>query len=56
MRKLLLLSMLLVSFALPIRAARDRSAVRGMRRAIVGVAVYVVLYVIALLLILPRLS
>ena len=55
-RKLLLLSILVVSFALPISAARDRSAVRGMRRTIVGMAVCVVLYVIALLFILPRLS
>jgi hypothetical protein len=56
MRKLLLLSLLIASFAFPIRFARDRSAVRGLRRTVVGVTVWVALYVLALLVILPRLS
>lgn len=56
MRKLLLLSLLITSFAFPIHFARDRSAVRGLRRTVVGVTVCVALYVFALLVVLPRLS
>ena len=56
MRKLLLLSIVIATIALPMRAARDRSAVRGLRRTVGGMALVVVLYAVAILYVLPRLS
>lgn len=55
MRKFLLLSILLTTFVFPMRAARDPSAVRGLRRAVVQMAIYVCVYVVAILYVLPRL-
>ena len=56
MRKLLLMSMLLATFVLPMRAARDPNAARGVRRTVISMAICVVLYVFGLLYVLPRLS
>lgn len=48
MRKLLLMSILFATFALPMRGAANPSAVRGLRRAVVGMFVCVALYVLML--------
>lgn len=45
MRKLILLSILLATFAIPMLAARMSSPVRGLRVAVFGVAAWVVIYV-----------
>jgi hypothetical protein len=55
MQMLLLMSILIMSVALPMVAARDRSAVRGFRRLVVWMAAFNVLYLIGLLYIYPRL-
>ncbi|HEU4643357.1 MAG TPA: hypothetical protein VFS44_12955 [Gemmatimonadaceae bacterium] len=55
MQKLILVSILVAMLFLPMRAARDASAARGFRRAVVGFAVFVGLYVIAIVYVLPRL-
>ncbi|AHG87663.1 hypothetical protein J421_0126 [Gemmatirosa kalamazoonensis] len=55
MRKLILMSILLVSVGLPMVAARDRMALRGLRRTVVGFAAFVAIYVFLLVLVLPRL-
>jgi uncharacterized membrane protein (DUF485 family) len=55
-RKLLLLSILFATFAVPMRAARDASAVRGLRRTVVGLALFVAAYVFALVYVFPRLG
>jgi uncharacterized membrane protein (DUF485 family) len=55
-RKLLLLSILLTTFALPMRAARDPSAIRGLRRTVIGLALFVAAYVVAVVYVFPRLG
>jgi hypothetical protein len=55
MQKLLLTSVLLASVALPMRAARDRSAVRGLRKTVLWTVAFNVLYLIAILYVYPRL-
>ena len=56
MNQILLLSLVIATFAIPLRAAGDRSAVRGLRRTIVAMAVTVFMYVFAIIFVLPRLS
>jgi hypothetical protein len=56
MGKLLLHSILLATFALPMYAARDRSAVRGLRRLVAWMALFVGFYALAIVYVLPRLS
>jgi len=51
-RKLILLSILLVSVCWPIVAARDPVAIRGLRRTIIGVATWIALYVVLLMFVL----
>jgi hypothetical protein len=52
--KLLLLSMLIATFVLPMRAARDASAVRGLRHAISSMSIFVAIYVLLLIYVIPR--
>jgi len=47
-RKLLYLSVVISTIALPMIAARDSNPVRGLRRALVSVAIFNLFYVIAL--------
>lgn len=54
-RKLILMSILIVSVAVPMIAARDRVASRGLRRTVVGFTAFVAVYVFLILYILPRL-
>ncbi len=48
MRTSLLMSLVIMTFLLPIRAARTANAVRGLRRAVFGFAVFVMIYVVIL--------
>jgi hypothetical protein len=45
MRKLILMSILFATFVIPMRAARSRSAVRGLRLSLLGVAAWIAIYV-----------
>jgi hypothetical protein len=56
MSQVLLFSLLIATFAIPMRAARDRSAVRGLRHSIVGMVITLFMYVIAIVFVLPRIS
>lgn len=55
MAKLLLLSIMLGTVALPARAARHKSARMGLRKALIWVATFNVIYLISLRLIWHRL-
>ena len=56
MGKGILLSILISLFFFPFWFSRDPSPVRGLRRALVGFAIAVAMYVIAIVYILPRVS
>jgi uncharacterized membrane protein (DUF485 family) len=56
MNKVLLMSIVLATFVLPLMTARDPSPARGLRRAVVGMGVIVVCYVVGIVYILPRLQ
>jgi hypothetical protein len=53
--KFLLLSILLATVVIPMRAASDRSPKRGFRRTIFFMAAFNVFYLIAIIYVLPRL-
>jgi hypothetical protein len=55
MRMLLLVSIIIMSVVLPMRAARDRSAVRGFRKLIVWMVAFNILYLFGVLYVYPRL-
>jgi hypothetical protein len=55
MRKLLILSILIATFWIPIRAAREPNPFKGLRKVRKQFALYCVFYVIAVVYILPRL-
>ena len=55
MGKLLLMSVMVAMVALPMRAARDGSAVRGLRKTVLWTVAFNVLYLIAVLYVYPRL-
>lgn len=46
--KLLLISIMVATVAIPILAARDRSAVRGMKRALVAMLIFSIAYAVLL--------
>ena len=48
MPRSLLMSLVIMTFLLPIRAARTANAVSGLRRTVFGFAAWVVIYVIIL--------
>jgi hypothetical protein len=56
MGQVILISLLVATFAIPMRAARLRTPIRGLRRSIVGVVITVLAYVIAIVFVLPRIS
>jgi hypothetical protein len=56
MVKLILVSIVIMTFVVPMRAARASSPVRGLRRAATQMALFIVLYVFAILVVLPRLA
>jgi hypothetical protein len=47
-RRLLFMSILFATFAIPMRAARTTGAVRGLRRAVIGMAIWIVVYAMLL--------
>jgi hypothetical protein len=47
MRSLLLISILIATVAIPVRAARDASARRGFRRALLQMALFNTIYLLA---------
>jgi len=55
MDKVVLMSVLVASVVLPMRAARDPSAIRGFRKLVLWMAAFDVLYLIGVLYIYPRL-
>lgn len=55
MQKLLLLSIIVANVAIPIWASRDGGARKGLRKALIAMLIFNVVYVGALLLIYPRL-
>jgi hypothetical protein len=52
----LLMSILFATIAIPIRAASDPQPERGVRRAVFGFLAFEMAYLLALLLIYPRLA
>jgi len=56
MSQAVLISLLIATFAIPIRLAGQRSGVRGLRRAVVATAITVFVYVLAIVLVLPRIT
>ncbi len=55
MMKLILLSFMIATMALPARAAREKSPKKGLRRAMISMAVFNAFYLFALLFIYGRL-
>lgn len=55
MGKLILMSVLVSSLAQPLLAARDPDPRRGLRRAVLGTAVFNLFYTAAVLYVYPRL-
>jgi hypothetical protein len=55
MPRLLLISILIATLAIPMRAARHPDPVRGVRRAILWAALFNALYAFAILYVYPRL-
>lgn len=54
MRKLILISIVIATVVIPVRAARERSARRGLTRAIVAMLMFDVLYLLAVVFLYPR--
>ncbi|MDZ7630056.1 MAG: hypothetical protein U5K74_01545 [Gemmatimonadaceae bacterium] len=48
MKKLLMMSILFATFIIPMRAARTKSPMRGLRRSVLGIAAWIFIYVIIL--------
>ena len=48
MTKLLLLSLPIMTFLLPMRAARNPNPVRGLRRSVMGMAAWIAIYMVIL--------
>lgn len=55
MSKLLLLSVMIATLAIPIRASRDPSYARGLRRTVRQYLLFMIVYVFACLVVYPRL-
>ena len=55
MQKLILVSILLANVAIPVWAARERSARRGLWKALCAMLVFDVAYLLAVLFVYPRL-
>lgn len=55
MQKFILVSILFAHVALPIWAARDRSARRGLKKTLVSMLVFDGVYLIAIMFVYPRL-
>lgn len=56
MAKLLLLSVVIATFAIPLWFSRERIAKRGLRRTVIAFGAFMAFYVFAVLVIYPRLG
>jgi hypothetical protein len=56
MQKLILISIILVYVVVPLWAARDPDAIRGMKKALFCVCVYNVIYLLLVMFAYPRLG
>jgi predicted membrane-bound dolichyl-phosphate-mannose-protein mannosyltransferase len=56
MKKLLLMSLILMTFVLPIRAARLKSLKRGATEMFVGFSIFGVVYLLLTLMVYPELK
>lgn len=54
MRKLILISIIVATVVIPLRAARARSARRGLEQALVAMLVFDVFYLLAVMFLYPR--
>jgi hypothetical protein len=54
MGKVILLSVVIATVVLPMRAARDPQPVRGLRRMVLWLVLFNVLYMLALIHVMPR--
>lgn len=55
MAKVILLSLVAMTFAIPIFFSRDKREKRGLRRAVVAFSVFCAIYVVLVLVVVPRL-
>jgi len=55
MQKLILVSILFAVVAIPVWASHDRSARRGLRKALLAMLVFDVVYVLSVMFLYPRL-
>ena len=55
MQKAFLVSILLANVAIPVWAARDRNASRGLKKAVAGMLLFDALYMLGLMYLYPRL-
>ena len=55
MSKVLLISILIMTVAVPLQSAGHRSAIRGLRRVITTMSAFVAVYVFLIVYVLPRL-
>ena len=56
MQKLILISILIMDVALPIWAARDRSAIRGLKKVVFYMCICNAIYLLLVMFVYPRLS
>ena len=56
MQKLILISILFVDVFVPLWAARDPNAIRGMKKALFYVCIYNVIYLLLVMFVYPRLG
>ena len=54
MRKLILISILFATVVIPVRAARGRSARRGLSKALLSMLVFYVFYLLAVVFVYPH--
>jgi hypothetical protein len=54
MRKLILISILVANAVIPIRMARERNAGRGLRKTLCAMLAFDVFYLLAIVLLYPR--
>jgi hypothetical protein len=56
MKKLVLLSMIIAMIAIPARAARMKDSRAGLKKTLIRMAIYDVIYMLLLLYVFPRLN
>ena len=56
MKKLVLMSIIIMTFVIPVRASKARTTALGLRATVKGLAIYCFIYMLLLLYVYPRLS